>query len=105
MSPDEIAAAAAAARNEAGGGGARSNGNNNAAAANSSDRNNNNNAPNAEITPLEVDPSIGFDSVGGLDSYVTALKEMVRIVSGFSFFGRFLPPLSFPPLFASQKRN
>ena len=32
---------------------------------------------NAEITPVTVDPTLSFSSVGGLDKYVDALKEMV----------------------------
>ena len=31
----------------------------------------------AEITPVTVDPTLSFSSVGGLDKYVDALKEMV----------------------------
>ena len=31
----------------------------------------------ADATPLGVDPSINFDSIGGLDQHVRALKEMV----------------------------
>ncbi|CAL5230062.1 g13513 [Coccomyxa viridis] len=42
---------------------------------------------NAEITPLEVDPSVSFDQVGGLDHYIKALKEMVFL------------PLVYPELF------
>jgi SpoVK/Ycf46/Vps4 family AAA+-type ATPase len=44
-------------------------------------------APNAEITPVVVDPSVTFDQVGGLDGYVRALKEMVFL------------PLTYPELF------
>jgi SpoVK/Ycf46/Vps4 family AAA+-type ATPase len=40
-----------------------------------------------EITPLEVDPSVSFDHVGGLEHYVRALKEMVFL------------PLVYPELF------
>ena len=40
-----------------------------------------------EITPVEVDPSVTFDSVGGLAPYVRALKEMVFL------------PLVYPELF------
>jgi hypothetical protein len=32
----------------------------------------------SEITPVAVDPTISFQDVGGLGSYVKALKEMVR---------------------------
>ena len=32
---------------------------------------------NADIAPMEVDESVGFDMVGGLDSHVAKLKEMV----------------------------
>ncbi|KAA6420881.1 MAG: ATPase family AAA domain-containing protein [Trebouxia sp. A1-2] len=42
---------------------------------------------NAEITPLEVDPSVSFDQVGGLEHYIKALKEMVFL------------PLVYPELF------
>ncbi|KAK9811900.1 hypothetical protein WJX72_012131 [[Myrmecia] bisecta] len=42
---------------------------------------------NAEITPLEVDPSVTFDQVGGLDHYIKALKEMIFL------------PLVYPELF------
>lgn len=42
---------------------------------------------NAEITPLEVDPSVNFDQVGGLEHYIKALKEMVFL------------PLVYPELF------
>ncbi|CAL8469143.1 g8684 [Coccomyxa elongata] len=42
---------------------------------------------NPEITPLEVDPSVSFDQVGGLDHYIKALKEMVFL------------PLVYPELF------
>lgn len=31
----------------------------------------------ADVTPIAVDPSVGFASVGGLDKHVRALKEMV----------------------------
>jgi ATPase family AAA domain-containing protein 2 len=31
----------------------------------------------ADVTPIAVDPSVGFASVGGLDKHVKALKEMV----------------------------
>lgn len=41
----------------------------------------------AEITPLQVDPNITFDQVGGLDQYITSLKEMVFL------------PLVYPELF------
>jgi len=34
-------------------------------------------AADAEITPLIVDPTLTFDSVGGLQHYVHSLKEMV----------------------------
>ncbi|GLI60628.1 hypothetical protein VaNZ11_002825 [Volvox africanus] len=44
-------------------------------------------AGNAEINPVAVDPSVGFDQVGGLDSYIEALKEMVFL------------PLVYPELF------
>jgi SpoVK/Ycf46/Vps4 family AAA+-type ATPase len=47
-------------------------------------------APNnasLEITPLEVDSSVSFDHVGGLEHYVRALKEMVFL------------PLVYPELF------
>ena len=37
--------------------------------------------------PPKVDPSVGFDQVGGLDAYVEALKEMVFL------------PLVYPELF------
>ncbi|KAL4123459.1 hypothetical protein PRIC2_009315 [Phytophthora ramorum] len=33
----------------------------------------------ADITPVEVDPSITWDSVGGLKSHIEALKEMVML--------------------------
>ncbi|KAF6261685.1 hypothetical protein COO60DRAFT_1699727 [Scenedesmus sp. NREL 46B-D3] len=39
------------------------------------------------ITPLQVDASIGFDQVGGLDQYLAALKEMIFL------------PLLYPELF------
>ena len=43
----------------------------------------------ADITPLTIDPdSVSWDSVGGLDPYVRALKEMVFL------------PLAYPDLFA-----
>ncbi|GAB4822033.1 hypothetical protein N2152v2_009079 [Parachlorella kessleri] len=42
---------------------------------------------NAEITPLQVDPSVSFDAVGGLDHYIRALKEMIFL------------PLVYPELF------
>ncbi|KAL4429387.1 hypothetical protein ABPG77_005161 [Micractinium sp. CCAP 211/92] len=44
-------------------------------------------AGNAEITPLQVDPSVTFDAVGGLDHYIKALKEMIFL------------PLVYPELF------
>ncbi|GFR39630.1 hypothetical protein Agub_g96, partial [Astrephomene gubernaculifera] len=44
-------------------------------------------AGNAEINPVAVDPSVGFDQVGGLDAYIDALKEMVFL------------PLVYPELF------
>jgi hypothetical protein len=44
-------------------------------------------AAGLEIAPLEIDQSVGFDSVGGLDHYVRALKEMVFL------------PLVYPELF------
>ncbi|PRW59558.1 ATPase family AAA domain-containing-like isoform X1 [Chlorella sorokiniana] len=44
-------------------------------------------AGNAEITPLQVDPSVTFDTVGGLDHYIKALKEMIFL------------PLVYPELF------
>ena len=42
---------------------------------------------NQEITPLEVDPTVSFEDIGGLNHYVTALKEMVFL------------PLVYPELF------
>ncbi|GAX86527.1 hypothetical protein CEUSTIGMA_g13934.t1 [Chlamydomonas eustigma] len=42
---------------------------------------------NAEITPVQVDASVSFDQVGGLDHFVSALKEMVFL------------PLVYPELF------
>mmetsp|Transcript_2762 Transcript_2762/g.4160 ORF Transcript_2762/g.4160 Transcript_2762/m.4160 type:complete len:1396 (+) Transcript_2762:65-4252(+) len=41
----------------------------------------------ADVTPLAVDPSLGFASVGGLDKHVRALKEMVVL------------PLLYPDIF------
>ncbi|KAL6780017.1 hypothetical protein ACKKBG_A14680 [Auxenochlorella protothecoides x Auxenochlorella symbiontica] len=41
----------------------------------------------AEIAPIQVDPSVSFDSVGGLDGYLRLLKEMVFL------------PLVYPDLF------
>ena len=35
----------------------------------------------AEITPVTVDPTLSFSSVGGLDKYVDALKEMVFLTA------------------------
>jgi SpoVK/Ycf46/Vps4 family AAA+-type ATPase len=46
---------------------------------------------NAEITPVTVDPTLSFSSVGGLDKYVDALKEMVFL------------PLLYPEVFARFK--
>jgi hypothetical protein len=34
-------------------------------------------AGNAEITPLEVDPSVSFDTVGGLDHYIKVAGDGV----------------------------
>ena len=48
-------------------------------------------AAGAEITPLAVDPSLTFDQVGGLASYVHSLKEMVFL------------PLLYPEVFARFK--
>lgn len=42
----------------------------------------------ADATPIGVDPSIGFHSVGGLDNHIRALKEMVVL------------PLLYPDVFA-----
>ena len=42
----------------------------------------------ADATPVGVDPSIGFHSVGGLDGHIRALKEMVVL------------PLIYPDLFS-----
>jgi SpoVK/Ycf46/Vps4 family AAA+-type ATPase len=57
--------------------------------------NNNSNKPekaaNAEITPLEVDTSLSWDQVGGLEHYVRALKEMIFL------------PLVYPELFERFK--
>ena len=47
----------------------------------------------AEITPVTVDPSLSFSSVGGLDKYVDALKEMVFL------------PLLYPEVFARFKMS
>ena len=44
-----------------------------------------------EISPVDVDTSISFDLVGGLDQYVNALKEMVFL------------PLLYPELFEKFK--
>jgi ATP-dependent 26S proteasome regulatory subunit len=41
----------------------------------------------AEVTPMRVDPSLTFDSIGGLQTYVQALKEMVYL------------PLMYPEVF------
>jgi len=48
---------------------------------------------NAEITPVTVDPTLSFSSVGGLDKYVDALKEMVFL------------PLLYPEVFARFKMS
>ncbi len=42
----------------------------------------------ADVTPLTIDPNIGFSSVGGLDKHINALKEMVLL------------PLLYPDMFA-----
>jgi SpoVK/Ycf46/Vps4 family AAA+-type ATPase len=42
----------------------------------------------ADVTPVAVDPKLGFDSVGGLDNHIAALKEMVVL------------PLLYPDVFA-----
>ena len=47
----------------------------------------------AEITPVTVDPTLSFSSVGGLDKYVDALKEMVFL------------PLLYPEVFARFKMS
>ena len=49
------------------------------------------NAAGAEITPLQVDPSLTFAEVGGLSHYVHSLKEMVFL------------PLLYPEVFARFK--
>ena len=41
----------------------------------------------ADIDPIQVDPSVKFDSVGGLDRHIESLKEMVVL------------PLLYPELF------
>lgn len=43
--------------------------------------------PCAPVSAPKVDPSVGFDQVGGLDTYIDALKEMVFL------------PLVYPELF------
>ena len=50
-------------------------------------------AADAEITPLIVDPTLTFDSVGGLQHYVHSLKEMVFL------------PLLYPEVFARFKMS
>ncbi|KAK9861640.1 hypothetical protein WJX84_007147 [Apatococcus fuscideae] len=45
------------------------------------------NAGNADICPVQVDPSVSFEQVGGLDKYIKSLKEMVFL------------PLVYPELF------
>ena len=42
----------------------------------------------ADVTPIAIDPSLGFPSVGGLDSHIQALKEMVIL------------PLLYPEVFS-----
>jgi hypothetical protein len=42
----------------------------------------------ADVTPVNVDPSLGFSSVGGLDKHIHALKEMVVL------------PLLYPDVFS-----
>lgn len=41
----------------------------------------------ADIDPIEVDPSVDWNSIGGLDSHVSSLKEMVVL------------PMLYPDLF------
>ncbi|RHY49541.1 hypothetical protein DYB34_007998 [Aphanomyces astaci] len=36
-------------------------------------------APPADISPLDIDPSITWDSIGGLKSHIHALQEMVLL--------------------------
>jgi hypothetical protein len=45
----------------------------------------------ADVTPLDVSPEIGFDSVGGLDDHINKLKEMVLL------------PLLYPELYSKWK--
>ncbi len=33
----------------------------------------------ADIDPMALDTTVGFDSVGGLDTHINALKEMVLL--------------------------
>jgi ATP-dependent 26S proteasome regulatory subunit len=41
----------------------------------------------ADVTPIEIDQSVDWDKVGGLDQHINALKEMVMF------------PLMYPELF------
>jgi ATP-dependent 26S proteasome regulatory subunit len=41
----------------------------------------------ADVTPIEIDQSVDWDQVGGLDQHINALKEMVMF------------PLMYPELF------
>lgn len=41
----------------------------------------------APLTPVQVDPTMTFDQVGGLDGYIDKLKEMIFL------------PLVYPELF------
>lgn len=45
----------------------------------------------ADVTPVAVDPKLGFDSVGGLENHIKALKEMVLL------------PLLYPDVFSRFK--
>ena len=42
----------------------------------------------ADAAPLEIDPSVTWDSIGGLNRHVRSLKEMVQL------------PLVYPEVFA-----